>query len=344
MGPYTRALFHSTRLASHMNVASAAPEPLFSPLNPARKPHFGGFRTPRLRAASLALTVALVLLLGLVAGAAQAQFPVVLDPALTELMCDLGLTPLNNSEASAQTLMARFQQPDVTAHFTAQGIRTDMGVFTHITDDRGRVLLGRRQGSHGVGTWSPSGGHIDAGETSPFGTAAREALEEADVTLGPMVFLGATLDYFPEKRKVYLTLHIGSAIVAGTPRVMEPEKLDGPWQWFRPQPPEECRTGLDRRDHDRLSAYLKRQLQPLVARHPHVVLHDPLNALCPPGTGRCPRLRDGRLLYSDGDHLSGYGASLVLDDLMAALRRRTPPPNEAGSAPARSSAAAKSGP
>ncbi len=115
-------------------------------------------------------------------------------------------------------------------------------------------------------------------------------------------------------------------------------------QWFRPQPPQECRTGLDRRDLDRLSAYLKQQLQPLVARHPHLILHDPLNALCPAGTGRCPRLRDGRLLYSDGDHLSGYGASLVLDDLMAALRRRTPPPNEAGSAPARSSPAAKSGP
>ena len=115
-------------------------------------------------------------------------------------------------------------------------------------------------------------------------------------------------------------------------------------QWFRPQPPQECRTGLDRRDLDRLSAYLKQQLQPLVARHPHLILHDPLNALCPAGTGRCPRLRDGRLLYSDGDHLSGYGASLVLDDLLAALRRRTPPPNEAGSAPARSSAAAKSGP
>jgi hypothetical protein len=115
-------------------------------------------------------------------------------------------------------------------------------------------------------------------------------------------------------------------------------------QWFRPQPPQECRTGLDRRDHDRLSAYLKRQLQPLVARHPHLILHDPLNALCPAGTGRCPRLRDGRLLYSDGDHLSGYGASLVLDDLLAALRRRTSPASDAGSASTRSSAAAKSGP
>jgi lysophospholipase L1-like esterase len=59
-----------------------------------------------------------------------------------------------------------------------------------------------------------------------------------------------------------------------------------------------------------------------VDRHPHLILHDPLNALCPASTGRCPRLRDGRLLYSDGDHLSGYGASLVLDDLMAALRRQ----------------------
>jgi len=115
-------------------------------------------------------------------------------------------------------------------------------------------------------------------------------------------------------------------------------------QWFRPQPPQECRTGLDRRSLDRLSAYLKQQLQPLVARHPHLILHDPLNALCPAGTGRCPRLRDGRLLYSDGDHLSGYGASLVLDDLMAALRRRTPPPIDAGSASTRSSAAANSGP
>jgi peptidoglycan/LPS O-acetylase OafA/YrhL len=106
-------------------------------------------------------------------------------------------------------------------------------------------------------------------------------------------------------------------------------------QWFRPHPPQECRTGLDRRDHDRLNAYLKRQLQPLVARHPHLVLHDPLDALCPPRTGRCPRLRDGRLLYSDGDHLSGYGASLVLDDLVASLRRqqRLPAASTATAAP-----------
>ena len=93
-------------------------------------------------------------------------------------------------------------------------------------------------------------------------------------------------------------------------------------QWFRPHPPQECLTGLDRRGLDRLSTYLKERLQPLVARHPHLVLHDPLDALCPPRTGRCPRLRDGRLLYSDGDHLTGFGASLVLDDLVTSLRRQ----------------------
>jgi len=104
-------------------------------------------------------------------------------------------------------------------------------------------------------------------------------------------------------------------------------------QWFRPHPPQECRTGLDRRSLDRLSTYLKGQLQPLLARHPQVVVHDPLDALCSARTGRCPRLRDGVPLYSDGDHLSAYGASLVLDDLVTSLRRQQPLPAGA-SAPA----------
>lgn len=144
-----------------------------------------------------------------------------------------------------------------------------------------------------------------------------------------------------------------AAANAGTPIVLllptpefgggVPMELCQP-QWFRPHPPKECRTGLERRNLDRLSAYLKRQLQPLVARHPHLVLHDPLDALCPADTGRCPRLRDGRLLYSDGDHLTSYGASLVLDDLMAAVRRRTLPASDGGSASVNRAEPAKSAP
>jgi len=116
-------------------------------------------------------------------------------------------------------------------------------------------------------------------------------------------------------------------------------------QWFRPHPAQECVTGLARHDADQLSAYLKRRLQPLVARHPNLALHDPLDALCTAGSGRCPRLRDGRLLYSDGDHLSAYGASLVLDHLMASLQRRTAAASGgAESASANRAAAAKSTP
>jgi len=105
-------------------------------------------------------------------------------------------------------------------------------------------------------------------------------------------------------------------------------------QWFRPQLPPDCARGIDRRGLERFSSHLRRQLQPLLQRHPRLLLHDPINSLCPPQQGRCPRLRNGYLLYSDGDHLSSYGAELVLDDLVAALRRRGVLPGGAPVAPA----------
>ncbi len=97
-------------------------------------------------------------------------------------------------------------------------------------------------------------------------------------------------------------------------------------QWFRPRLPEACGRGIDRREPQQLTAYLRQKLAPLLARHPNLRLHDPLDTLCPPGQGRCPRLRQNRLLYSDGDHLSAYGASLVIDDLLTAQRRPSPHP------------------
>ena len=97
-------------------------------------------------------------------------------------------------------------------------------------------------------------------------------------------------------------------------------------QWFRPRLPEACRQGIDRREPQQLTAYLRQALAPLQTRHPNLSLHDPLDTLCPPGQGRCPRLRQGSLLYSDGDHLSAYGATLVIDDLITAQRRPAPRP------------------
>jgi len=105
-------------------------------------------------------------------------------------------------------------------------------------------------------------------------------------------------------------------------------------QWFRPWGERACGVGIERRPLERFSAHLQNQLRPLLAQHPKLLLHDPLPSLCPPRSGRCPRLRNGYLLYSDGDHLSRYGASLVLDDLLAALRRRRLLPRAPAAVPA----------
>lgn len=91
-------------------------------------------------------------------------------------------------------------------------------------------------------------------------------------------------------------------------------------QWFRPVLPTDCQ-GVDRQGLDRFNAYLRQQLAGLLASHPNVILYNPADALCPT-KGLCPRQRHGYLLYSDGDHLSAYGAVTVMDDFVAFLRRQ----------------------
>jgi hypothetical protein len=91
-------------------------------------------------------------------------------------------------------------------------------------------------------------------------------------------------------------------------------------QWFRPRLPAPCRDGQDRRGLDRFAGSFEAELRRGLAGRPNLLIHNPADSLC--GPQRCPRLRDGALLYSDGDHLSAYGASLVLDGLVADLERR----------------------
>ena len=101
----------------------------------------------------------------------------------------------------------------------------------------------------------------------------------------------------------------------------EPIELCRP-QWFRPRLPADCRQGLPRAGTARLNAWLRQRLQARLGGLSNVQIHDPLNSLCPPDRDRCPRQQDGVLLYSDADHLSGRGAALVLDGLVADLRRQ----------------------
>ena len=67
------------------------------------------------------------------------------------------------------------------------------------------ILLLKRRGTHGAGSWSTPGGHLDFGE-SPEECAIREALEETGVTVGSVHFRALTNDVFSAEGKHYVTL------------------------------------------------------------------------------------------------------------------------------------------
>ena len=79
-----------------------------------------------------------------------------------------------------------------------------VGTSIIITRDN-NVLLMKRKGPHGGGTWSTPGGHLDFGETLE-GCAAREAREEVGVEVVDIRFRAVTNDIFEAKGKHYITV------------------------------------------------------------------------------------------------------------------------------------------
>ena len=107
--------------------------------------------------------------------------------------------------------------------------RPIVGVGVLIFRD-GNVLLGLRRGSHGTGTWSPPGGHLEYGE-EPAACVVREALEETGLELPGVEFVGITSDVFEVERRHYVTLFYRADRSSGEPAVLEPDKCDA-WQWW----------------------------------------------------------------------------------------------------------------
>lgn len=68
-----------------------------------------------------------------------------------------------------------------------------------------KVLLMKRKGPHGHGTWSTPGGHLDFGETPEDG-AAREAKEEMGVDVFDVRFRCVTNDFFEAEGQHYITI------------------------------------------------------------------------------------------------------------------------------------------
>jgi 8-oxo-dGTP diphosphatase len=68
-----------------------------------------------------------------------------------------------------------------------------------------KVLLMKRKGPHGTGTWSTPGGHLDFGET-PETCAAREAKEEVGLEVVDIRFRSVTNDLFEASGRHYITV------------------------------------------------------------------------------------------------------------------------------------------
>lgn len=115
--------------------------------------------------------------------------------------------------------------------------RPGVGVGVFVVNN-GKVLLLRRQRSHGAGTWCLPGGHLEFGE-SLEDCAVRETREETGLTVRDPKFVAITNDLFGKENKHYITIFMKARYVSGTPRVnAEKEMTDVGWfPWKElPQP------------------------------------------------------------------------------------------------------------
>ena len=102
--------------------------------------------------------------------------------------------------------------------------KPQVGTAMIITKDD-KVLLMKRKSTHGKGTWSTPGGHLDFGETLE-GCAVREAKEEVGVDVVDVRFRAVTNDVFEETGRHYITVWMegktsGDPVIAAEREVEE---------------------------------------------------------------------------------------------------------------------------
>ena len=113
--------------------------------------------------------------------------------------------------------------------------RVGIGVIV-IKDNK--VLVGKRKGDHGEGTWSFPGGHLEFNEELED-CARREVLEETGIQIKNIRLGTFTNDIHKDEGRHYVTLFLVSDYDSGEPKVMEPDRCEI-WGWFEwdnlPQP------------------------------------------------------------------------------------------------------------
>ena len=102
-----------------------------------------------------------------------------------------------------------------------------VGVAIIVTKEN-QVLLMKRKGIHGQGTWSTPGGHLEFGET-PEQCAAREAKEEVGLDVIDIRFRAVTNDIFEETGKHYITIWMEGNTISNDPMIAENEVAEIGW-------------------------------------------------------------------------------------------------------------------
>lgn len=102
--------------------------------------------------------------------------------------------------------------------------RPQVGVAVIIEQEDGRVLLLKRKGAHGAGTWAPPGGHLEIGESLEE-CATRETLEETGIVISTVQFVAITNDVFETEQKHYVTIWVEGTYESGQATVAYPDKV-----------------------------------------------------------------------------------------------------------------------
>lgn len=106
--------------------------------------------------------------------------------------------------------------------------RPKVGIGVMILKE-GKVLLGKRKGSHGEGQYAFPGGHLEYMESFAE-CARRETLEECGIEIENIRFLLLeNVRLYAPKHYVHITLVADWK--SGAPKVLEPDKCES-WDWY----------------------------------------------------------------------------------------------------------------
>ena len=112
-------------------------------------------------------------------------------------------------------------------------VQVGVGVFVleGNAQENPRFLMAKRKNSHGAGTYSILGGHLEFGEDLET-CAAREVLEESGLRVTNVRFLTAINSYMPTENKHYITIFMSCVRESGEakPEVLEPDRQEA-WEW-----------------------------------------------------------------------------------------------------------------